>query len=1853
MPLGDSITRGMGGDQPYEGYRRSLYNMLINDGWDVDFVGSQSDGNAGKFDTDHEGHGGWKADEIDQNVTQWIEDAGPNIVLLHIGTNDISSGQSNSSTISEIESILDKIYAYNEQVIVLLCKLIPRINLYNENEELNSLIEQLYENKKYEAGYNIYLVDQNTAFKANENWQTDYLVDNVHPSSVGYSVMANVFFNVLRTVAFPELTLTLLVNPEGGGNVNADPDKDNYFYNERVTLTAVPNANYEFSHWSGDIDINSSNPRSIIMIRDRTIVANFINDYEEFVSTPSKPTGPTQGNTGDELSFLTGGSTSNMGHEVEYQFDWGDGSQSTWAGVTRKHIYGGSGIYEVRARARCKTHNDIVSSWSDPLVVDISGETAYVLTTWANPTGGGTVVVDPDKPFYDENERVLIQAIPANSNYQFKYWSGDIDTSEMNPRYIYMVRSRTIVANFSGDVAETVSTPNVPTGPTSGDTGLNLTFSTGGSTSSLGNDVEYRFDWGDGNQSSWGSATRSYSYSFSGTYQVRAQARSVPNPLVLSGWSGTHTVEIDGGSGTYSLTIDTDPQGVGRIEKEPNLTLYESGQFVELTAYPEVTDPITDKVYIEAESGSLIGPIQIGDDTNASDDKYIFPTSSVLKSASAEYSFEIFESGTYQIWGRIYALSGTEDSFFMVVNANSDTMTWHLGSDYYTWKWRKLSDNNVVQSFNLSQGVHTLSVVTRDINARLDKLILSKDPNFQPSGKESNPPDPNKTYRFDYWSGDLTGSNNPATMTMSSNKTVTAHFVETDETVSTPSTPSGPSSGLVSTNLTFSTGGSSSSLGNPVEYQFDWGDGTQSDWGGASRSKSYFNTGTYEIQARARSATNTQIISNWSSPHTLSITDIQGNLITINVVPEGAGTVSREPYKSLYNPAEWVQLTAMPKEDDDNIRIEAESGRISGAVAIGNETEASGGQYIYGTTRVPAAGSVEYDIEIKESGNYYIWGRCFALSPTEDSFFILVDGGVDTLTWHLDADYNVWKWQRISHNFSVRQFSLNPGWHTLTVITRDMNTRLDNIIFTKDPTFQPSGKEEYVFNVKVEGESGNLTGPIAIGNDTQASGNQYVYGTSAVPMAAKAEYTFNINTGGTYYIWGRCYALSGTEDSFFFQLDGNPTLTWHLSTQYHSWIWQKVSHDHIDQEFALAKGEHKITILTRDINSRLDKLIITRDANYVPSGKEDTPSARDVVYRFDHWEGDLTGNSNPVDLMMDSDKTITAFFVEAQENVTIPDLPTGPSTGKLREELTFSTGGAISSEGNNVEYQFDWGDRTTSGWASETQSHAYLETGSMQVKARARSVADTNVVSNWTEPYMVNITGFILTVLVEPASAGEVSKTPDKIEYAYNDTVTLIPSSESGFLFDHWEEGLTGNSNPAMIVMRSDKTVRAVFARSNETVSRPTSLTGPDSGVLGEVLSFVTDGAESNLGHEVEYQFDWGNGQFSLWGDKTCDYVYNNIGNYQVKSRARCETDTNVISQWSDFHEISITGLSLTIKVNPSGVGAVTINPQKKFYAINDNVQLTVMSVIGYRFVQWSGDLTGDTNPAILMMNSSKQVTANFEKTQEIVTKPTFISGPDSGFVDENLTFSTGGSMNNLGNGVEYQFDWGNGTLTNWGDSTRGHVYYSVGDYKVKARARSKENTSVVSEWTDAHNIVILDVYFSINLSVEPVGAGSVNRTPHKSEYSEGEMVVLTPIPVYGYVFDYWSGDLNGIDNPAIIFVQSDKNIVANFKQISDVAESQNEIPDNFALHQNYPNPFNPETIIKYELPKSCHVKITVFNVHGQQVKTIVNEYQNEGYHKIIWRGLNDTGQKVPSGVYIYHFQADDFYRTCKMILMK
>ena len=99
--------------------------------------------------------------------------------------------------------------------------------------------------------------------------------------------------------------------------------------------------------------------------------------------------------------------------------------------------------------------------------------------------------------------------------------------------------------------------------------------------------------------------------------------------------------------------------------------------------------------------------------------------------------------------------------------------------------------------------------------------------------------------------------------------------------------------------------------------------------------------------------------------------------------------------------------------------------------------------------------------------------------------------------------------------------------------------------------------------------------------------------------------------------------------------------------------------------------------------------------------------------------------------------------------------------------------------------------------------------------------------------------------------------------------------------------------------------------------------------------------------------------------------------------------------------------------------------------------------------------------------------------------------------------------------------------------------------------------------------------------------------------------------------------------------------------------EGTNVVPTVFALKQNYPNPFNPSTTITYDVPEDTKLNLTIYNLLGQKVKTLYSGNQLAGTYHTIWNGTNERGQSVASGIYFYRLETKSFVKTQKMLLIK
>jgi lysophospholipase L1-like esterase len=245
MPLGDSATLGAysATDFGIGGYRAPLWSRLTQEGYAIDFVGSVNGPAPAGVDPNHEGHGGWRIDDIAGSIDGWLANFKPDIILLMAGGNDIIQGYGVNTAATRMDTLLGKIFTDQPNAVVLLGSLwwVPTPNFYNYDiaqiQNLNGRLPALVA-KYAQQGRAIQLVDQ-----YNLGWvATDFGADQIHPAATGYGKMAQAWHDPLAvhlvTTPPPPPTTTKDVDiivthgaptPPPTGAIAVHPDNSHYF----------------------------------------------------------------------------------------------------------------------------------------------------------------------------------------------------------------------------------------------------------------------------------------------------------------------------------------------------------------------------------------------------------------------------------------------------------------------------------------------------------------------------------------------------------------------------------------------------------------------------------------------------------------------------------------------------------------------------------------------------------------------------------------------------------------------------------------------------------------------------------------------------------------------------------------------------------------------------------------------------------------------------------------------------------------------------------------------------------------------------------------------------------------------------------------------------------------------------------------------------------------------------------------------------------------------------------------------------------------------------------------------------------------------------------------------------------------------------------------------------------------------------------------------------------------------------------------------------------------------------------------------------------------------------------------
>lgn len=331
-----------------------------------------------------------------------------------------------------------------------------------------------------------------------------------------------------------------------------------------------------------------------------------------------------------------------------------------------------------------------------------------------------------------------------------------------------------------------------------------------------------------------------------------------------------------------------------------------------------------------------------------------------------------------------------------------------------------------------------------------------------------------------------------------------------------------------------------------------------------------------------------------------------------------------------------------------------------------------------------------------------------------------------------------------------------------------------------------------------------------------------------------------------------------------------------------------------------------------------------------------------------------------------------------------------------------------------------------------------------------------------------------------------------------------------------------------------------------------------------------------------------------------------------------------------DSSKIFIGSTQYKITSNTLGKGTIIFDPPGATYVEGTKVSVTARPEYRSFFDGWTGDVTSNENPLILTLESDIEVVASFLDLSDRIIKVNF--QPDSTPVPEGYLKDTGLEFGARGNG--YSYGWvGNPNNATRDRGTPGDSRYATLNHMQIGKNQTWEIE--VENSTYLVYLVMGDPSFSNQtntVNVEGVVKVDQNITTNFDEYYLVAEVTDNRLTI---------SPANGADNAKICFVEITQEKTNNIGTYDTKTH-------NFELNQNYPNPFHHETHISFNLQKAGHTRIIIYNVFGQIITTLIEEELPSGTHQLTFNAAN-----LPSGLYFYRMQFDNFSMVRKMLLAK
>ncbi len=505
-------------------------------------------------------------------------------------------------------------------------------------------------------------------------------------------------------------------------------------------------------------------------------------------------------------------------------------------------------------------------------------------------------------------------------------------------------------------------------------------------------------------------------------------------------------------------------------------------------------------------------------------------------------------------------------------------------------------------------------------------------------------------------------------------------------------------------------------------------------------------------------------------------------------------------------------------------------------------------------------------------------------------------------------------------------------------------------------------------------------------------------------------------------------------------------------------------------------------------------------------------------YKFSKWTGDVPAGqetSNPLTLLMNSNKSLTAVFVENPPSfytLSVGKTGTGTGTVDIAPDLTQYIPGSLVTLTASPAANSDF-----AGWLGDVPA-------GQETSNPLTLTMDSN--KSLTAAFIDKQTQFNLTTLSAPLEGGSISRNPDATSYTYGSLVELTATPAPGYRFVNWSGGVTGTARTVTVVMNSDKIVTANFAliprytlqltRKGEGTLTPTPASADSTYEMGALVTL-----------EAVEAAGW---YFAGWFD--------GVSTDTAPTRSVQMLDNLNIR--GTFKPLPSGKKYLTLLVDPTVGGTVTPNPfsADNLYDDNTTVTLTATPAGGYVFEEWLGDASGSTTETQVVMSANRTVTARFvlisqqKHTLTLQKKGDGTVTPDPASADGKYTHGA--------------------VVTVTATPGAGSAFVGwLGDVPPLM-----ETTNPLAITLDADKTLIADfdkrstVTYPLTVLTAGEGGGAVTLNPQGTVFSAGTTVTLTAVPDSDSVFMGWTGDLpttQALVNPVLITVDSTKTITANF----------------------------------------------------------------------------------------------------------